>query len=217
MTSVCRLLVFFLFATSVSYAQISSPVLTDARLAKKRQVEAGVGYSAFNIAIKGDRLGLLNSLDFQGAYGLSEKINVVVRYQHSWFASEMFQEWSRSLLSTGVNISLKEDRVSLLLPLGTQFTDPNAFYLEFAPTLMFSIPLTPEIAINPAIETSVPFCDGCSSSPVVSADLGIGIYPVDNVSFFAEYCIIYRIENIGDYHYNMYNLGVSFRFGKQIE
>ena len=197
----------------MSYSQVLSPVFNDARLLSKRQFKAGIGYSALGFALKSDRTGYLNSIDVQGSYGLSEVVNLGLRYQQSWYASEMFQEWAASYLFASANISLKKGRISLLLPLGTRFTSVSEDrpYFEFSPTLLFTIPVTPQISFNPAVELGFPFCEYCTTS-FLSADLGVGITPTENLTFFAEYDLVYAFKDFGTGHYYMFNAGISYKF-----
>jgi hypothetical protein len=118
-----------------------------------------------------------------------------------------------SFLFASANIRLKEDRISLLLPVGTRFTnfDDDGSYFEFSPAMLFTIPLTPEISFNPAIELNLPFCKDCTTS-FVSADLGIGITPNEKLTFFLEYDFIFSLDDFGDGHYNIFNAGISYKF-----
>jgi hypothetical protein len=195
------------------YSQLYTPLFTDAHLLSKGEFRSGLGYSALGYALKGDREGYLNSLDLQATFGLSQKVNLSLQYQHSWYASEMFHEWAMSFLFASANISLQEDRISLLLPVGTRFSgySDDESYFEFSPTLIFRIPLTREITFNPAVEFGFPFCESCASA-YVSADLGIGVYPTSRLSFYLEYALAYQLNSSESRHFYMLSLGVSYKF-----
>lgn len=75
-----------LFVTISVRGQIFTPVLNDAFLVPRGGFQATVGYSALGIAFEGDREGYFNSLDFQLSYGVRPKVNLVARYQKSWYA-----------------------------------------------------------------------------------------------------------------------------------
>jgi hypothetical protein len=200
-------------ALSHGYSQLLTPLFTDAHLLSRGEFRSGLGYSDLGYALKGDRAGYLNSLDMQGTYGLSQKVNLSLLYQHSWYASEMFNEWAMSFLYASANISLQEDRISLLLPVGTRFSgySDDESYFEFSPTLIFRIPLTREITFNPAVEFDFPFCESCANA-YVSADLGIGVYPTSTLSFFLEYALAYQLNDFESRHFYMLSAGVSYKF-----
>jgi hypothetical protein len=210
-TLVTTLLISIAF--SHGYSQLHTPLFTDAHLLSKGEIRSGLGYSALGYALKGDREGYLNSLDLQGTYGLSQKVNLTLQYQHSWYASEMFDAWAMSFLFASANISLQEDRMSLLLPVGTRFSGygDDESYFEFSPTLIFRIPLTREITFNPALEFDFPFCESCANA-YVSADLGIGVYPTSRLSVFLEYALAYQLNALESQHFYMLSLGVSYKF-----
>src|SRR6187401_3867579 len=94
---------FLCLAVSEGYSQLYTPLFTDAHLISKKEFRSGLGYSALGYALKGDREGYLNSLDLQCTYGLSDKVNLTVFYQHSYYASEMFKEWAMSFLFASAN------------------------------------------------------------------------------------------------------------------
>lgn len=192
-----------------------SPVFVDAHLVSKDRFKAGLGYSALGYALDGNRAGYLNSFDAQLHYGLSDRVNIIGRFQQSWFASALFRDPAMSFLFAGPNIRLRKERVSLFIPVGTRFTTVrgDGTYFEFSPTLLFSIPLLPGIAFNPAAELNVPVCSSCSGATTLSADLGLALYPAKRISLTVEYDLVYQIEAMDEGHYYMLNLGAAVKLG----
>jgi hypothetical protein len=209
------LTLLFCFASLWSYSQRYSPVLIDSRLASKGEYEGGLGYSSNGFVDDGRRNSYLNSIDAQVQYGLSDRINLSLRYQQSYFASELFNEWAFSLLFVGANFKLKDNWLSLYVPLGTRFSasssDPG--YIEISPTLLFSVPISPNIAFNPSLEVGLPFCSECADDlPILSTNFGLGIYPIRQLSVFIEYDLVFKLRDTDSGHNYIISGGASYKF-----
>lgn len=207
-------ILFLSFTFFQLHAQILSPVLNDASLVNKTAFKGTIGYSTLGYTLKGDRVAFLNSLSVQGQYGLSHKVNLSLLYQHSWFASAMFQEWAESFLFAAAMISLKKRLVSLSLPIGTRFasSDDSPGYFEFSPTVFFTIPISDLISVNPAVELGIPVCADCPSDPLLSGDIGLGVYPTDRISFHIEYDLTYTTSDFSTGHYDQFAFGLGYKF-----
>ena len=206
-------ILFLLVCAYSGRCQILNPVLNDAFLVPRGGFEATVGYSALGISAESESEVIFNSLDFQLGYGLTRKISLVARYEKSWFAKQMFEETASNFLFIGPEFMLKENRISLSVPLGTRFIkDVDESYFEITPTLNTSLPLGSKVFLNPAVKLGFVFCEECPDSPFVGVNLGIGVRPTELISFFAEYGLTYATEDFGEGHFYAINGGLAFRF-----
>lgn len=192
--------------------QVLNPVLNDAFVLPKGGFEATVGYAALGLSAEGEREGFFNSLDFQLGYGLSRKVSLVARYEKSWYAKQMFEETASNFLFIGPEFSLKENRISLYLPFGTQFVEGvDESYFEITPTVNFSLPLGTKVFFNPAVELGFVFCEDCTDSPFLGLNFGLGVRPHELISLFVEYGLTYATEDFGEGHFYSINGGIAFR------
>lgn len=212
MKTVTSILLLLACACS-AHCQTLNPVLNDAFLLPRGAFEATIGYSALGISAEGESEGIFNSIDFQLGYGLSRKVSLVARYEKSWYAKEMFEESASNFLFIGPEFMLKENRVSLSVPIGTRFIkDVDDNYFEITPTLNTSLPLGTKVFFNPALKLGFVFCEDCPDSPFLGVNLGLGVRPNDMITFFAEYGLTYSTEDFGEGHFYAINGGVAFRF-----
>jgi hypothetical protein len=108
---------------------------------------------------------------------------------------------------------LKENRISLSVPIGTRFIkDVDDGYFEIAPTVNFSLPLGSKVFFNPAMKLGFISCEDCTDTPFLGLNFGIGVRPNELISFFAEYGLTYAMEDFGEGHFYSINGGVAFRF-----
>ena len=206
-------ILLLLVCADFGQCQILNPVLNDAFLLPRGGFEATVGYSALGISAESESEVIFNSLDFQLGYGLSRKVSLVARYEKSWFAKQMFEETASNFLFIGPEFMLKENRISLSVPLGTRFMkDSDENYFEITPTLNTSLPLGSKVFFNPALKLGFVFCEECPDSPFLGVNLGIGVRPTELISFFAEYGLTYATEDFGEGHFYSINGGIAFRF-----
>lgn len=202
---------FALASAIYSHGQVLTPVLKDAFLLPKGAVQITAGYSSLGLSYDGEREGFFNSLDLQLGVGLTRKINLVARYEKSWYAQEMFEETAANWLYLGPEFMLKENRISLYLLFGTRFIkDVDDGFFEITPTVNFSLPLGKKVFFNPALELGFVFCEGCSESPYLGLNLGLGVRPTEIISLFIEYGLTYSTEDF-DGHFYTINGGLAFR------
>lgn len=199
-------------AVSQGYSQIMNPSLNDAFLLPKGGFSITAGYSSLGVGYDGDTEGFLNSLDFQIGFGISQKVNLNMRYQKAWYAQEMFDEPIEDYLFIGPEIQLKENRISFFLPIGTSLSkDDGDNRFELTPTFNFSLPLGQKVFFTPALELGFMFCEGCSDKPFLGIDLGLAIRPTDRITIFGEYDLVYSFEEFGDGHIYMISGGIAFQ------
>ncbi|HEY5917094.1 MAG TPA: hypothetical protein VIU13_06820 [Chryseolinea sp.] len=197
-----------LFAINSSRCQVFTPVLNDAFMVPHGGVQVTAGYSAMGIAFDGEREGYYNSLDFQLSYGVSPKVNLLARYQKSFYAKQMFEETASNFLFVGPEFRLKENRISLYVPFGAWFVKDGDDYFEITPTVNFSLPLGPIVSFNPAIKLGFVFCEDCA--PFLGINLGLGVRPVKSLTFLAEYGLTYSTEEFDGGHFYSINAGIAY-------
>jgi hypothetical protein len=212
-------LMMLLFVTISVRGQIFTPVLNDAVLVPRGGFQATAGYSALGISFDGEGEGYFNSLDFQFSYGASSKVNLLARYQKSWYAKRMFEETASEFLFLGPEFRLKEDRISLYVPFGMWLLKNADDYFEITPTVNFTLPLGPIVTFNPALKFGFVFCEDCTESPFLGINLGLGVRPYRPLSVFAEYGLVYPTEDFGEGHFYAINAGIAYLIssGKKAE
>lgn len=187
-----------------------APLFSDmqgARLVGKRNFEITPGFSSVGITQEGHKQRVASYLGFSAAYGLSDKVDLRLRFEHSWLKRSLSGEYGRiehNLIAIGPKINLARDRAALFLPLGIGPGD----IVQFQPTLLFTVPIVRgKVELNPSLKHLATICDVCWE-PLVAVNAGLAISSdVTKWAIRPEYGVLYNLRSPG--RFSNFSIGVS--------
>lgn len=202
-----------LLCSALIIYQQCAPVFSElqsARLVGKGNVDITPSYSTVNFAEDGESDGVQNHIGIQSSIGISEKVDLRLRFEHIWLKDE--NSYNEQVFGVGAKFSLVKDRIALYTPIGFAVSDV-AETLEFQPTLLFTVPLVAnQVDLNPSVKYIIPFCSGCEG--LIAVNLGVGIgKDVTRTAFRAEYGLLYNPGESG--RYGQFTVGFTHTFMKK--
>jgi hypothetical protein len=154
-----------------------APVFQDARLLEKGQAEITPSFSPTYGSGGGTTEHVSNNFGVHGLFGVSERVNLGFGYGRIQPAGLASGAGGINGLGFGPKFGLVKDRAALALPLtfavGNGVDTSQSF--QFHPTAIFTVPMSPNVDLNPSIGALVPFCDGCDT--LLRLNLGVGLRP----------------------------------------
>jgi hypothetical protein len=207
-----RILIFFLVNLGC-FLTACAPLFSDmqgARLLGKKEFEITPGYSSVGIVDEDYNEGVNNFLGVQAGYGLSDKVELRFRFEHSWLKKSFSEEEadtkdnSFNVIAFGPKISLLKDRAALYLPIGLAASN----LLEFQPTFLFTIPVIEnKIDLNPSVKHIMNLCDGCWQ-PLAAFNVGLAVSSdISKWAIRPEYGVLYNLSAPG--HFQNFSIGLS--------
>ena len=186
--------------------------LQSARTVGKNRVEFTPSYSSVSFAADGEREKMQKHVGIQVAYGISDKIDIRVRYERAWEEGGDIKEDGISIGAIGPKFNLLEDRVAFYIPIGRAFGEYTEETWQIHPTFLFTIPAVPDkIDITFAPKYLISFCEGCEN--LLAINLGLSFS--DDLNRWAirpEYGMLFNPGEEG--HFSQFSIGVSYAFGK---
>jgi hypothetical protein len=193
--------------------QNCAPVFSElqgARTVGKGNFELTPSYSSVSVYDEGDSEKVQNEIGFQGAIGLSDKVDIRARYEYVWLGDGDGN--NISAIGLGPKFNLIKDKLSISLPVGRALGEGTSESWEFLPTVLFSLPVKKDILdINISPKYIIQFCEECESLFAINAGLSIS----SNLNEWAirpEFGLLYNPGETG--HYTQFSIGVSKVFGK---
>jgi hypothetical protein len=187
-----------------------APLFSDmhsARLVGKKEFELTPGYSSVGIVEEGENSGVNNFLGVQGAYGVSDKVELRFRIEHSWLKKSAMEgedeQMTADVVGFGVKFGIVKDRLALFLPVGY-----GAGLIEFQPTILGTVPvIRNKIDFNPSVKhllrLNMPW------QPLVAVNFGFAISSdVRKWAIRPEYGLLYNLDGQG--HFKNFSVGLSF-------
>lgn len=186
-----------------------APLFSDmqsARLVGKNNVEITPGYSSVQFAREGQRESVGSFVGLQAGYGLSDKVDLRVRYEHYQYENE-----ETNVFAFGPKIGLVKDRIAFYLPVGFAFggfVQESSNSWQMHPTILFTLPIEPnKIEFNPSVKHIVSFCNDCYN-PLFAFNLGAGLSSdLSKWAIRPEYGLLYNLNEKG--HYENFSIGLS--------
>jgi hypothetical protein len=189
--------------------------LQSARTVGKNRVEFTPSYSSVNFAADGERDKMQKHIGLQAAYGISDKVDIRVRYERAWEAEGSIKENGISIGAIGAKFSLIEDKIAFYLPIGRAFGEDTEDTWQMHPTFIFTMPVVAEkIDVTIAPKYLISFCEGCEN--LLAINLGLSLS--DDLTRWAirpEYGMLFNPGEEG--HFNQFSIGVSYTFGQDRE
>ncbi len=176
--------------------------MQSARLVGKNNFEITPGFSSVSFSNAGESKGLQNHLGMQLAYGISENVDLRLRFEHIWLKDNSY---STQVIGLGPKISLKKDRMALYAPIGLALGNKDSW--EFHPTMLFTLPLSPKkVDFNPSFKYLVMLCKDCQNAMAVNAGFAFSS-DLTKWAIRPEYGLLFNPNKGG--HYGHFSIGVS--------
>ncbi|MTB50646.1 hypothetical protein [Lewinella sp. W8] len=132
----------------ILFAPSCAPVFSDlqsARTVGQGNHELTPSYSSVSASNDGETQGVQNHLGLQYALGLSDKVDLRLRYEYIWAKGDDSFENGVHVLAAGPKFSLVKDRVAFFLPVGKPFgEDVEDAPWQIHPTVLLTAPLVPQ-------------------------------------------------------------------------
>jgi hypothetical protein len=181
-----------------------------ARVLGKGRVEATVYYTTATINYNGDSRRVFNFLGLQSGIGLSERLELRIRYDRLYFVDGEIDEGS-NLVFLAPKYSLLKDRISATLPIFLMFSEGGSGNWQLQPALLFSLPMSEklELTFTPKYFISI---DDEYEGGFISFNLGFAIGRLGEWAIRPETGLMFKPGEEGSF-WN-YGLGASRTFGK---
>lgn len=157
----------------------------------------------------GDGAFAYNSIGFQGAYGVTDKLDAGLRYE---LVTGSGYNVSHFALSGKYNIL--ENLLSVYLPVGMYFGDEVDLgeTLHMRPTLLGNIDVNDNIEITPSLGYALAFNSDFNSYLQLGLGSGIKLGSIDALTFRPEIGLSFNGENAGKEMIINAGLGILYRF-----
>lgn len=149
--------------------------LQSARLVGKGHTEVTPSISSVSFSNDGDSEHIQNHFGVQGAYGVGEKVDLRLRYERIQVDTGGRDSFGVNVLAFGAKIATVKDRSAFYIPVGFAFgseIDDVSETIAFHPTILFSIPASQNLELNPSAKALIPTND---SDVLLAFNVGAGI------------------------------------------
>ncbi|MFT5168164.1 MAG: hypothetical protein ACI8P3_003404 [Saprospiraceae bacterium] len=182
--------------------------MQSARTVGKSNIDATVSFSSvgFRDTEEKESTPVQNHIGFQAAYGLSDNVDLRVRYAYLWVDDD---GGTANILGFGPKFSLVKDRLAGYVPLGFAFGgDINKDYnsWQIHPTLIGTIPIVNKLEANPSFKVLIPF--NKDDETTIAFNLGLGITLSEGFTLRPEYGMLFNPGEKG--YYKQFSIGVTF-------
>jgi hypothetical protein len=153
---------------------------------------------------------LQNHYGLMGAYGITDNIDVRVRYE--MITVDIGDENSvYHVLGIGPKLSIDEDNLAFAMPFGRLLGEGNEDSWQLHPTMLVSAPiLFNKIEANFSAKYLMSFCKDCQN--LVAANLGLALgHDIDRMAIRPEYGLVFNPSSDG--YVSQLSIGLSATFG----
>ena len=188
--------------------------LQSARTVGKNRVEFTPSYSSVSFAADGEREKTQKHAGLQAAYGISDKIDIRVRYERAWEEGGTMKE-GISMGAIGPKFSFVEDKMAFYLPIGRAFGEGTEDTWQIHPTFLFTMPVVKDkFDVTIAPKYLISFCEGCENLLAINLALSLS-NDLNRWAIRPEYGMLFNPGEEG--HFSQFSIGVSYAFGKDKE
>ena len=151
-----------------------APMFSDARMVGRGQTEVTASLTPTGASVMGDSRYLMNDYRIQAMRGIGERLDMGVGYARLQMTNGGA---GAHAVGFGPKVGIVPDRIAVATRVGFLFGDevPVAQSWHIEPALLFTVPLTSRIDLNPSARLLIPFCDGCET--LFGFNIGAGISP----------------------------------------
>lgn len=185
--------------------------MQDARTVGKDNVDITASFSSVYArdTERGEGNHAQSHAGFQAAYGLSDAVDLRMRYAMLWVDDER-EDISVNILGVGPKFRLLENRLAAYLPVGFAFgkdVEDGANTWQVHPTLLGTIPAAEKVDVNPSFKVLIPF--ERESETLVAFNLGLGIKLSEEFTLRPEYGMLFNPGEKG--HFKQFGIGVTMQ------
>jgi hypothetical protein len=200
-----------------------APVFSDlqsARTAGKGGIELTPSYSQVSMNDEESSDAIQNHIGLQGAYGITPKIDLRLRYEFIGFKDKDLREeiGNFHIWGFGPKFNLLKDNISLYVPVGgiLNTEDSDGSNMEIQPTVLFTYPmLNNSLDINLSAKYII-FLSGDDEGSWVAINFGLALgKDVRNFAIRPEYGILFSPGDEGSYRH--FSIGLTKNFGSKFE
>ena len=151
-----------------------APMFSDARMVGRGQTEVTASLTPTGASVMGDSRYLMNDYRIQAMRGVGDRLDMGVGYARLQMTNGGA---GAHAIGFGPKVGIVPDRIAVATRVGFLFGDevPVAQSWHMEPALLFTVPLTNRIDLNPSARLLIPFCEGCET--LFGFNIGAGISP----------------------------------------
>lgn len=203
-----NLVLFVIIASAICSS--CAPVFSDlqsAKLAGKGNIEATPNFTSTGFSEDGESDHIQNHYGLQLGYGISDWLDIRVRYEYVGINDELLmgESFPVNVLGIGPKFSLIQNRVAAYIPVGFAFgkeIDKEDIEIEVQPTLLFTIPVGEKIEINPSVKGII------AEEFYLAFNLGLGLSTNPDIYMIRpEYGILINPGESG--RFGQFSIGLS--------
>lgn len=188
--------------------QSCAPIFSEvqsARTVGQGNFELTPAYSDVSFGYDGEKESMQKQFGLHLAYGLSDKIDLRVRYE-SVLGEEI------NVLGIGPKFNLIENRVSVYLPIGSYIGEGMTWDLvQFHPTLLLTQPIVDNnLEITAAPKLLIPVTEPGELLTAINFNLAISS-DLDKWAIRPEYGLLFKLGEEG--HYSQFGVALSLTMG----
>jgi hypothetical protein len=164
--SVRNALALLAVASALAFAAGCFAPFSDLQSAKtlgKGNFEVTPGYSAYLAEDEGDMEKVQDDFLVQGGYGLSDFLDLRLRYEHASGLEIEGDRISANILAFGPKMRLAKNWLALYVPIGFAFggdVDSSSDTWQVHPTLLMTVPIGKFFELNPSAKVMIPLSKG---------------------------------------------------------
>jgi hypothetical protein len=149
-----------------------APMFSDARLVGTGQTEVTASLTPTGASVMGENRHLMTDYRIQAMRGVADRLDIGVGYARLQQADGGS---GAHAIGFGPKLALVSDRVAVAARVGFLFGDevPVSQSWHVEPAVLFTLPLTDRIDLNPSARFLIPFCEDCET--LIGFNVGLGI------------------------------------------
>jgi hypothetical protein len=179
--SVRNALAFLILAAALSFAAGCIAPFSDlqsAKMLEKGNYEVTPGYSAYLAEDEGDMDKIQDHFLVQGGYGLSNFLDLRLRYEHVSALNIEGDSIKANILAFGPKMRLAKNWLALYVPIGFAFggdVEDSSESWQVHPTLLMTLPIGKFIELNPSAKVMIPLSSTEGLQTLYAFNLGLAL------------------------------------------
>jgi hypothetical protein len=179
--SVRNALTFLVVAAALAFAAGCIAPFSDLQSAKmlgKGNYEVTPGYSAYLAEDEGDMNKIQDHFLVQGGYGLSNFLDLRLRYEHASATLMEGDSVTANILAFGPKMRLAKNWLALYVPIGFAFggdVESSSESWQLHPTLLMTLPIGKFMELNPSAKLMIPLSGAEGLQTLYAFNLGLAL------------------------------------------
>jgi len=188
--------------------------LQSAKMLGKGNYEATPGYSAYLAEDEGDMDKIQDHFLVQGGYGLSNFLDLRLRYEHVSALNIEGDSIKANILAFGPKMRLAKNWLALYIPIGFAFggdIESSSDTWQLHPTLLMTLPVAKYFELNPSAKIMIPLSGAEGLQTLYAFNLGLALSTdIHKWAIRPEFGLCTNFE--GDY-FLQYSIGLTLSSG----